>query len=350
MFANKEVRAVLASLESHSGSNHRRNARNTVDYGPSSAFVNGTSTDVGAVVAQSDVGYERYNAELRSLRFTAVGLPLGLIVDPNTAQIFGLPENPGRYNITIQATQLSSGNMFVLNSASFSLNLMECGDNNRLDSGNSDSPTCLNDGMCDHDGDPFDGKFTCACTDSHMGDKCEATRVQTDGTSQDALIGGLVGAFVFVLLAATATGIAMRYRAHIARQKPIDFVEYWQKFKAKAPELQIDSDRKTPKEIPRRLIALGETIGQGAFGEVSKGSLNEQNSRGLVGITVAIKRAKLDLDADNLEQQSAFVDLIQVCGTGVVLMPRAHGACLGTGAHCRRSLWTLWRCHVYAVF
>ena len=35
--------------------------------------------------------------------------------------------------------------------------------------------------------------------------------------------------------------------------------------------LQIDDKRKTPKEIPRRLITLEGKLGQGAFGEVSLG-------------------------------------------------------------------------------
>ena len=73
---------------------------------------------------------------------------------------------------------------------------------------------------------------------------------------------------------------------------------------AKYKILNIDEDRKTPKEISRRLISFEEKIGQGAFGEVSKGNLNEQNSRGLMGFTVAIKKAKLDLEADNLEHQA----------------------------------------------
>ena len=66
-----------------------------------------------------------------------------------------------------------------------------------------------------------------------------------------------------------------------------------------------------PREIPRGLLQVGKVVGQGAFGEVCKGTLDEQDSRGVVGLTVAVKTARLDMNDMNLEQQAAFVDLIQ---------------------------------------
>lgn len=214
----------------------------------------------------------------------------------------------GRYNVSVYAMQLSSGNTFAVSNGSFVLKVQECGDKNSQDDGNLDSPTCFNGGVCDYDGG---GNFTCDCAVGFSGMKCEQTQMgSNDGTQVVALVASL-GSLGFVILTVLSAGLFLQYRKRIERQRPIDFVKHWVALKAKSPDIQIDATRKTPKEIPRRLISLDGKIGQGAFGEVSKGNLNEQNSRGLMGLTVAIKKAKLDIHADNLEQQSAYVDLIQ---------------------------------------
>ena len=250
-------------------------------------------------------------------------LPPGLIIDPETARIYGMPELPARYTIHINAVQEATGGVFLVNSAAFLLDVLECGNGGALDDGNGGAATCLNGGMCKSGntntsdtlhvaGHQFDGDFTCSCPALFTGERCEAkhavSRVNDSNISVQVVS---IGVAAFVIIVLLVVGMVLRYNARMKRQAPIDFVRHWTNFKAKDPHLKIDTDRKTPKEIPRRMITIQEHLGHGAFGEVSKGNLSEQTSRGSIRITVAIKRAKLDVHSENFEQQAAFVDLIQ---------------------------------------
>ena len=258
--------------------------------------------------------FEGYDVALASLVFSAEGLPGGLIIDSTTAQIVGVPERSGQYNVSIffeLAMQRNSQNRLKVNSADFSLDVLECGDSTEADDGNAGEPTCFNGGRCNSGESRFDDVFSCECGGAYTGDLCAS---RTDSGSDAALaVGVSIGVIIFLLSGILFSVAYWRYQLYLEHQKPIDFVQYWQNFQSKAPELKIDTKRKTPKEIPRRLISIEQRIGQGAFGEVHKGNYNVQNSTGLVGIEVAIKKAKLDLNVEHneIEHQSAFVDLIQ---------------------------------------
>ena len=298
------------------------------------------SKNTSAISAISE-GFSTYRTAENRFRFTAhhcsqsapsytndtrgecgrPGLPPGLIIDPTTARIYGMPELPARYTISISAMEEATGSIFLVNSAVFFLDVLECGNGGLLDDGNGGAATCLNGGMCKSAptnaigtlaDTRFDGVFTCSCPTLFTGERCEARRAASRADDSDATVQVVSIAIVaFVIIVMLVVGMILRYNARIKRQAPIDFVRHWTNFKAKDPQLKIDTDRKAPKEIPRRLIAVQEILGRGAFGEVSKGALNEQTSRGSIRITVAIKKAKLDVHAENFEQQAAFVDLIQ---------------------------------------
>ena len=160
-------------------------------------------------------GYESYDTNLRSLHFTAVGLPPGLIINPDSAKVVGQPRLFGLFEVSIFAIQLASGNTFPV--SKFSLAVLQCGDQTEEDSGNQDSPTCLNGGVCQYDAGiaKHEANYTCGCFDAYQGAKCEQNKMGTKGTNQDVILAVVVGASGFVLITVMLTALYLRYSAFV---------------------------------------------------------------------------------------------------------------------------------------
>ena len=202
-----------------------------------------TSTTSTPKAAISLDGYREYSASEMLFRFIArycdrsatcdgivgptgsscckSGLPLGLILDPATARIYGIPEQPARYNISIFAVQEGTGLEFLVNSGAFSLDILECGDAGRFDDGNGGPPTCFNGGTCKHANgtathDRFDGVYSCVCPFKYTGDRCEITRAaaQSAGsaTNNDVALAVSVSVFGFILIIICASLVLWRYK------------------------------------------------------------------------------------------------------------------------------------------
>lgn len=257
----------------------------------------------------------RYDPNTKELEFSADNLPNGLVIDRFTAEISGTSRTStsAGHNILVLAREMSSGGRvegeYIVGGGPIYLEIQDCADASAEGMVPGFTPSCTDKGRC-IDTAPFDDDYYCVCDEGVTGDRCELSNSGDNKKSDQVALGVTIGVVIFMIIAGTTVIFAWRYNVRKERQRPIDFMNYWSDFKSKGV-LAVDVERKTPKEIPRRLVTMHETIGSGAFGEVSKGILNEQNSKGLIGIMVAIKRAKLDMEAGEFEQQRAFIDLIQ---------------------------------------
>lgn len=100
------------------------------------------------------------------------------------------------------------------------------------------------------------------------------------------------GAIVLVVLVALAI---WRHRAIQRRNRPLSFDEalaHIKKLGLLAGGEGSHDDSAGPREIRRGNITVLEKIGEGAFGEVSKGFLDEEATRNVPGFTVALKVIK----------------------------------------------------------
>ena len=258
-----------------------------------------------------------YDPATKYLQFSAEGLPLGLVLDRWTGVVSGTSRasTTASHTILIVAREVTSGGFvegeYVVNEGPLTLEITDCADPGQEGVVDSAAPSCGGEnGKC-IDVTKYDNDFQCQCSNGYTGKTCELeASPASDSKSDKVALGVTIGVIILLLLLGSTVIGVWRYQARIERMRPIDFMNYWSDFKSRNV-LQVDVERKTPKEIPRKLVTIGPTIGAGAFGEVSQGNLNEQNSKGLIGITVAVKRAKLDMEAGEFEQQRAFIDLIQ---------------------------------------
>merc|ERR1719272_1398873 len=95
--------------------------------------------------------------------------------------------------------------------------------------------------------------------------------------------------FIFVLVAAA---LIYRHHAHGVKMRAFDFAAQLTSLMEAGTIDKSESALGVPREIKRSNITMVKAIGQGAFGEVWKGILDESSSGGVPGYMVAIKTAK----------------------------------------------------------
>jgi serine/threonine protein kinase len=174
-------------------------------------------------------------------------------------------------------------------------------------------------------------------TDSEAAAAAEASAAEKKMThiGAGAAVGGIV--VLFLLLIA-----AYKYRQHKLAMQPVDFqalLAQMVESGAIAPDAvqnhrrdSITAGTLLPREIPRSCITKSEKVGEGAFGEVFKGVLDETSHGGVPGYLVACKSvtdATGDGAADLLQEATIMaqvgvhlnlVSLIGVVTSGVPLL------------------------------
>lgn len=144
----------------------------------------------------------------------------------------------------------------------------------------------------------YNAEFTCDCSATrYEGDNCDApiesaasTVIVDGGPSDTPLVAGLLTA-VFVGGIVIAL-VVYRRRVHKLQMQAFDFSAEVERLCA-AGELEESQEgaERIPREISRKHITMICKIGQGAFGEVWKGVLDESSAGGggVPGYTVAAK-------------------------------------------------------------
>ena len=221
------------------------------------------------------------------LEYSASGLPCGLDMDASSGGVSGVPGKSGVFdsvNVFGQTGQQSAR----VNVEAFALEVIDC-----------DSESSCNGGAC-IDEDPHDGVFGCDCSGTGTtGSFCElaAVEMSTDGQDSSNASSLAIGASLGSLLLIVAAALAIwRVRVHRKRNRPLSFNESLEKMRAlgllRADDTSRSFAERGPREIRRKCVTVLEKIGEGAFGEVSKGFLDEEQSRGTPGFTVALKVMK----------------------------------------------------------
>lgn len=148
----------------------------------------------------------------------------------------------------------------------------------------------------------FDGAFVCDCSATPgAGDNCAQLASSAKGATAGVTWAG-AGSAVFIALAALiAAKYSGRYRAYREIMAPVDFVAMVEMMVATgAIDAAACTDKQAagkgsvggsaaPREIPRKRLAMLGRLGNGAFGEVWKATLDEESSRGVPVHTVAAK-------------------------------------------------------------
>ena len=217
----------------------------------------------------------------------------GVFINPQTGEVLAQHNATTSYNLTIYAVGPDTlrkqtarvGGVFHITIKNEDTSEPRNGPNNR---------------KCERgrpeDGLRFDAAFTCDCGETrYSGENCETMPV--DSVDSGPIVGTVFG----ILLLGTVVALAVvRRRAYLQSIAPTDFEERLQAMIASGdlvPE-QISGADRTPREIKRSWLTLVETIGHGNFGEVWKGTLDDQSHADVPEYMVA---AKTVLDITNQE-------------------------------------------------
>ena len=208
------------------------------------------------------------------------GFPCGLDVTRADGMIGGTPGVAGRYHVTILAESVSAGVSAKINKGLLVLDVVDCNDMLSCNGG-----TCVDTAL-------MDGVFSCQCDAGRSGTYCEAATV-----SAASAAGMAVAAVLLILVVVLSILWARRYRA---AHKAFDFDATLRQLHAAglirdaSATDEVDTARhhgglKVPREIKRKCVAILHDIGNGAFGIVHKGFLDEQADSGIPGFAVAVK-------------------------------------------------------------
>ena len=144
-------------------------------------------------------------------------------------------------------------------------------------------------------GDPvddisMDGTFTCDCDGTTFaGDNCETPSTAPGDTT--AYVAGAV--LAVVVLAAVVVTLLLRWQRHTRSMMATDFLAQLEAMKDRG---EVNDAQATmcgvPRELKRSWLALIDTLGKGAFGEVWKGLLQDGGNTDIPAYMVACKVVK----------------------------------------------------------
>ena len=178
----------------------------------------------------------------------------------------------------------------------------------------------------------FDQKFRCDCNKTtNLGANCDVSPPEVAPSAVDNTltyyVGAGLGGLVVLLVIVSAV---LRYRAFKISMRAFNFEEELERMRESGEFVgEISS---LPRELKRSHISMIDKVGEGAFGEVWKGLLDESSMGGVPGYLVAIKSTKeakgegaedLLREATVMAQVSAHVNLVSligVCTSGAPLL------------------------------
>eukprot|EP00911_Craspedida_sp_UC1_P000124 UC1_evm1s98 len=218
-----------------------------------------------------------------SLRYSASGLPCGIVLNASSGALSGSAGQSGSFDAVKIFAQTIGQTAFV-NQESFALEVVDC-----------DNVLTCNGGTC-IDNVPYDGEFDCQCATGRTGAFCELS--VTESPVQAASNGNgdnLDESSVVIVAASAASGSVLLvlvvilfayYRSR--RERAFDFSEAIERLKeaqlmASSSLANQSSELRRPIEIKRGHIVLGRELGAGQFGQVvsatvGAGYLGEQAS------------------------------------------------------------------------
>jgi serine/threonine protein kinase len=138
---------------------------------------------------------------------------------------------------------------------------------------------------------PFDKSYVCNCNDTiYQGSNCNEPKPEASSldagvaaTTSATAMGSLIGLVVLVL-------IGHKYHKYRESMKPVNFNLISDAMLSGGELSEEDFNRsRKPREILRKCIEKSEKVGEGAFGEVFKGYLDESMVGGVPGYMVACK-------------------------------------------------------------
>jgi serine/threonine protein kinase len=159
----------------------------------------------------------------------------------------------------------------------------------------------------------FDKLFTCVCDATRFtGANCDvdalsASKSALEQGSAAMLVGVMAGVFVTIVF---VTCLVHKRRTHTLKRKAFNFkIELRKMYEAGELEEDQASGERVPREIKRSNVTLTNLVGEGQFGEVWKGILDESASGGVPGYMVAIKTSKLSTGegADEMMREAAVM-------------------------------------------
>lgn len=213
---------------------------------------------------------------------------------------------------------------------------------------------------CDADSE---GDFTgpnCNVKDTTRAEACAATAAEaateaaasaSETARAKKSLTGAIAAAVSVVMLVLVGFAAKRYYTYWLSIQPLDFEKELARMIASGDIHPDDGRRESmkliPREINRRSLHLVEQVGQGQFGQVWKGILDEAHSRGTPAYTIAAKTVKdaannpegaqdLVAEATVMMQVSGHPNLVSIIGVitagdplVLVLQYCEHGSALG---------------------
>ena len=141
------------------------------------------------------------------------------------------------------------------------------------------------------DGTPMDGEFTCDCNGTRFtGENCELAVAAGQVGTASAVVGAVLGVLA---LAAAVVFTLVRWQRYARSMLATDFLDQLQAMKERGEvdEMQAASGG-VPRELRRGWLALIDTLGKGAFGEVWKGLLQDGGNSDIPAYMVACKVVK----------------------------------------------------------
>jgi len=159
----------------------------------------------------------------------------------------------------------------------------------------------------------FDKQFTCDCSDTkYGGDNCDlAVAVADEGdTGDEGTLQAVAGVLVAVALIAALTLVVFKYRQYRTSMVAFDFETALQCMVSRGLIDPLTSqDLQIPREIKRGDVNIVHKIGEGQFGEVWIGKLDEKQ---VPAYLCAVKVEKVDAqgavpESDSLESEASLM-------------------------------------------
>jgi serine/threonine protein kinase len=256
-----------------------------------------------------DAALTNYSAGNRSdVTYTMTGNTDGFFLNTKTGQMLGTFDSfdeeksaTKTYAITLQAVDGGGVNQdletLTMRVRYPDLKVDEYGPNNA---------TCQNNGTrmdeLDGSGDKYDQSYVCKCAvegyTSYSGENCEIVVEVANsqaGSGNISLVAGVMASGVVLIFIVAA--IIYKRRMHAFSMRAFDFEAELARMVA-AGDIDAQEDgaadgrSRVPREIKRGNITTTNKLGEGAFGEVWKGVLDESSSGGVPGYLVAVKTSK----------------------------------------------------------
>eukprot|EP00039_Didymoeca_costata_P015236 m.255525 g.255525 ORF g.255525 m.255525 type:complete len:1256 (-) comp16180_c1_seq9:1737-5504(-) len=229
--------------------------------------------------------------------------PPGLLMDSMNGQIQGVPREEGEYNVTIEVASGSN----VARVVTLPVEIRKADED-------LDGIGCLAGTPIDLV--PFDGKVECDCSNTTFeGARCD--QAASSKKDDDSTVTIVVPILVVVIVTLLLVAAMYRYNQYKESMRAFDFrTQIEELYESGTISSELITENIVPREIKRSHINIdGENskIGEGEFGEVRKGILDESEfTGGVPGYMVAVKTvfATSGAGADELRREAAVMCLV----------------------------------------